>query len=151
MAEHAIGALGDNETTWEEFTAVPASVLAPERTLLEKLALLHDGARRFPDGQARSKLLQGGRHLYDVYQLLGAESVCGALRAHGPDGVQALWSDIDEHSEDAEFSFTPRPDAGFGASPLLDAWSSSSKSSLRTRRDRLPVSGRSPRGWAART
>jgi hypothetical protein len=120
VAEHAIGALGDNETTWEEFAAVPASVLAPERTLLEKLALLHDGACRFPDGQARSKLLQGGRHLYDVHQLLGSESVRGALRAHGPDGVQALWSDIDGHSENAEFSFTPRPDVGFGASPLLD-------------------------------
>jgi hypothetical protein len=96
-------------------------VLAPERTLLEKLALLHDGASRFPDDQARSKLLRGGRHLYDVHQLLDSESVLDALRTHGPDGVQALWSDIDEHSQNAEFSFTPRPAAGFGVSPLLDS------------------------------
>ncbi|MDQ2839261.1 MAG: nucleotidyl transferase AbiEii/AbiGii toxin family protein [Actinomycetota bacterium] len=120
VAEYAIGTLGDTETSWEEFLAVPASVLAPERTLLEKLALLHDGASRFPDGHARSKLLQGGRHLYDVHQLLGSESVLGALRTQGPAGVQALWSDIDEHSQEADFSFTPRPAAGFGGSPLLD-------------------------------
>jgi Nucleotidyl transferase AbiEii toxin, Type IV TA system len=121
LADHATATLGETEASWEEFAAVPVCVLAPERTLLEKLALLHDAASRFPDGQARAQLLQGGRHLYDVHQLIGSESVRSALKAHGPDGVQALCSDIDEHSRNAEFTFTARPDAGFGASPLLDS------------------------------
>lgn len=120
IANHAINTVGDGEDTWEEFATVPVSVLAPERTLLEKLALLHDGASRFPDDPARTKLLQGGRHLYDVHALLNSDDVVAALRALGPAGVQALWTDIDEHSLNADFSFTPRPEDGFHASPLLD-------------------------------
>ena len=121
LAEYAINTLGETEASWDEFAAVSVSVLAPERTLLEKLALLHDAASRFPDELARAKLLQGGRHLYDVHQLLGSESVLSALKSHGADGVQAMWSDIDKHSQNADFSFTPRPEAGFLASPLLDS------------------------------
>lgn len=120
VANHAIGTLGDHEDMWDEFAAVPVSVLAPERTLLEKLALLHDGASRFPDPAARAKLLQGGRHLYDIHQLLGSREVIAALTASGPAGVGALWADIDEHSQAAEFSFTPRPEAGMHDSPILD-------------------------------
>lgn len=121
VANHAIGTLGEDETQWEEFAAVPVCVLAPERTLLEKLALLHDGASRFPDPAARTKLLQGGRHVYDVHRLLGSPDVIAALTELGPAGVEALWADIDEHSRAAEFSFTARPESGLGESPLLDA------------------------------
>ncbi len=120
IANHAIATLGEHETQWEEFAAVPVCVLAPERTLLEKLALLHDGASRFPDPAARTKLLQGGRHVYDVHQLLGSAEVIAALTQLSPAGVQALWADIDEHSRTAEFSFTPLPESGLGQSPLLD-------------------------------
>jgi Nucleotidyl transferase AbiEii toxin, Type IV TA system len=120
LAEYAISTLGETEASWDEFAAVRVSVLAAERTLLEKLALLHDAACRFPGEPARTKLLQGGRHLYDVHQLLRSQAVLRALNSHGADGVQALWSDIDEHSQNADFSFTPRPKAGFMASPLLD-------------------------------
>jgi len=120
-ANYSIGTIGDHEDAWEEFAAVLLPVLSPERTLLEKLALLHDGASRFPDPAARTKLLQGGRHLYDVHQLLESPDVIAALTALGPAGVGALWADIDEHSQAAEFSFTPRPDSGLDDSPILDA------------------------------
>jgi hypothetical protein len=91
-------------------------VLSPERSLLEKLALLHDAVCRYPEGGSRAKLLTGGRHLYDVRQLLASETVVRALTSLGPNGVDALCADIDLHSEQADFTFTPRP----GASPLCD-------------------------------
>ncbi|MGH3524887.1 MAG: nucleotidyl transferase AbiEii/AbiGii toxin family protein, partial [Mycobacterium sp.] len=109
--------------TWDEFGAVPVDILAPERTLLEKLALLHDGASRYPYQAARTKLRNGGRHLYDVHRLLGSADVIAALSALGSVGVADLCSDIDQHSEHADFSFTPRPAVGYGGSPLVDpAW-----------------------------
>ena len=121
IADHAINNLGEDEHVWDEFEAVTVSVLAPERTLLEKLALLHDAASRYPDEEARLRLLKVGRHLYDVHRLLSSEDVLTALRTHGQDGVAALWADIDDHSRDAGFNFTPVPVNGFASSPLLDA------------------------------
>ena len=121
IADHAINNLGEDEHVWDEFEAVTVSVLAPERTLLEKLALLHDAASRYPDEEARLRLLKGGRHLYDVHRLFSSEDVLTALRTHGQDGVAALWADIDDHSRDAGFNFTPVPVNGFASSPLLDA------------------------------
>lgn len=120
VASHAIDTLHEPEDTWPEFELVTMAVLAPERTLLEKLALLHDAASRYPDDKARTKLLTGGRHLYDIHQLLNSPDVLNALRALGPDGLTDLCRDIDEHSENAEFSYTPRPADGYRASPLLE-------------------------------
>jgi hypothetical protein len=121
VAEHAIDVLGENPAAWDEFAPVSVSVLAPERTLLEKLALLHDGASRSPDDGADETLRRAGRHLYDIYQLLQSDDVLAALNALGPSGVGELCNDIDEHSDSAGFSFTPRPHTGYCISPLLDA------------------------------
>jgi hypothetical protein len=120
IAHHAIAEMGGQEDDWDEFIPVGVQVLAPERTLLEKLALLHDGASRYPDAKARDKLLAGGRHLYDVHRLLTFVSVTDSLRAGGPSALESMCADIDEHSANAEFSFTPRPTGGYSASPLLD-------------------------------
>jgi hypothetical protein len=120
VADHAIDVLGETDDAWEEFDPVSVAVLAPERTLLEKLALLHDGVSRYPSDKARAKLLTGGRHLYDVHKLLNSRAVVAALNVLGPDGVARLCQDIDEHSENADFSYTPRQTTGYGASPLLD-------------------------------
>jgi len=121
VADFAIESLGEEPDAWEEFEQVPVDVLSPERTLLEKLSLLHDAASRYPDPKARAKLLGGGRHLYDVHQLLTSEPVLAALTQLGRDGVIGLCRDIDAHSEQAEFSFTSRPDEGFGHSPICVA------------------------------
>lgn len=90
-------------------------------TLLEKLALLHDGAMRSPDETATERLVRGGRHLYDVQRLLTSDTVITVLEAMDAEGLAALCADIDEHSEKAKFSYTPRPARGYGESPLLDA------------------------------
>ena len=120
IANYAIDVVGESADAWDEFEPVSVVVLAPERTLLEKLALLHDGASRYPDDKARAKLLTGGRHLYDVHQLLNSADVLAALNALGPEGVENMCRDIDEHSENADFSFTARPKLGYATSPLLD-------------------------------
>lgn len=120
LANFAIEQLSESPAAWDEFAPVTVEVLSPERTLLEKLALLHDAVSRYPEEGSRAKLLTGGRHLYDVRQLLTSETVVRALTSLGPNGVDALCADIDLHSEQADFTFTPRPATGFGASPLCD-------------------------------
>jgi hypothetical protein len=119
-AEYAIEELSESPNAWDEFAPVEVEVLAPERTLLEKLALLHDGVARSPDEAADARLLKAGRHLYDVHRLLSNGEVISSLEAIGPEGVVQLCADIDEHSRTAEFTFTPRPTDGYAASPLLD-------------------------------
>lgn len=119
-AEYAIETLSESPNAWDEFAPVEVEVLAPERTLLEKLALLHDGVARSPDEAADARLLKAGRHLYDVHRLLTSGEVISSLEEIGPEGVAQLCADIDEHSGAAEFTFTPRPADGYAASPLLD-------------------------------
>jgi hypothetical protein len=119
IADFAIDRLGDSVDTWEEFAPFTAEVLAPERTLFEKLAALHDGASRAPDDSALSALRKNARHLYDVHCLLSNEQVVGALDALGPAKIAELCADVDAHSQHSGFSYTPRPADGFGDSPLV--------------------------------
>jgi hypothetical protein len=84
-----------------------------------------DGEPRgaFPTQRRRLRsatLLTRGRHLYDVHKLLNSPDAVAALKVLGPAGVARPWLDIDEHSETADFSYTPRPTTGYGASSLLD-------------------------------
>ncbi|WP_280470722.1 nucleotidyl transferase AbiEii/AbiGii toxin family protein [Nocardia farcinica] len=119
IADFAIGQLGDSADTWEEFEPFTVEVLAPERTLFEKLAALHDGASRAPEENALKALQRNARHLYDIHCLLGDQQVITALEVLGPEGVAQLCADIDEHSQKASFSYTSRPAGGFGTSPLV--------------------------------
>jgi hypothetical protein len=118
VAEHATTVMGAGVDEQAEFQPVRAVILATERTLLEKVALLHDAACRY--AQAPARLDRAGRHLYDVQRLLQHTPTIQALRALGPDGRQQIWEDIARHSEAAGFPFTARPAAGIAASPLLD-------------------------------
>ncbi len=89
--------------------------LRPERTLVEKLALLHDRASRLA---AEPAALAGlGRHVYDVYCLLRDDGVRQAISVPGV--VAALAADAEAQSRRHGFRSTPRPEAGFAASP---AW-----------------------------
>ena len=58
VADYAITELGEPEDTWEEFASFTINVLTPERTLLEKIAAVHDAAVR---GDTAT-LLKHGRH-----------------------------------------------------------------------------------------
>jgi hypothetical protein len=102
--------------TYEDLTPVTIETLAPERTLVEKLALLHDAAYQALDD--KPKRLQGaGRHYYDVARLLQSDAVRSSLT---PEWVAAVAADADRWSDRGNFPFTPRPDTGFAASPAFN-------------------------------
>ncbi|MCB0994627.1 MAG: nucleotidyl transferase AbiEii/AbiGii toxin family protein [Acidimicrobiales bacterium] len=100
------------ERDFADLTRFDVTVLAPERTLAEKLAFLH---HRASVGDLDS-LRRGARHLYDVALVLRSERVRDAL-ADGE--MAALMVDVDARSEAAGWPYTPRPDAGFAASPVF--------------------------------
>lgn len=116
IANYAITDLGEPESTWEEFASFTVNVLAPERTLLEKIAAVHDAAAR-NDTEA---LLKHGRHFYDIDRLLNTSSVVEALASLGTAGFADLVDDISTHSADAGFSWSPRPDGGYANSPAFN-------------------------------
>jgi len=116
VADFALTVLGGSSSDWEEFVAFDVIVLAPERTLLEKLAAVHDAASRFDT----ERLLRSGRHFYDIYRLLQDSRVVEALGVLGERGIARLAEDIDSHSLAGEFSVTPRPPGGYADSPAFD-------------------------------
>jgi len=121
VAEYAASQRGEGPDTWEEFAPLTVAVLAPERTLLEKLALLHNLGSRFPhDDVAQRYMAQAGRHYYDVKCLLDAPAVREALTDLGPVGVTALVDDINTRSQAAGWRYMPRPSGGFANSPAFD-------------------------------
>jgi predicted nucleotidyltransferase component of viral defense system len=100
------------EGDFADLTRFDVTVLAPERTLAEKLAFLH---HRATVGDVEA-LRRGARHLYDVALVLRSERVRDALA----DGEMAsLMVDVDARSEAAGWPYTPRPEAGFAASPAF--------------------------------
>lgn len=103
---------------FEEFASVSVVTLRPERTLVEKLALLHDRASRLAADPAALAGL--GRHVYDVYCLLRDVGVRQAISVPGV--VAALAADAEANSRRHGFASTPRPEAGFAVSP---AWADS--------------------------
>lgn len=112
----AIAAKADglSHTEFDEFAPASVLTLRPERTLTEKLGLLHDRASRLaaePDG-----LVGQGRHVYDTYRLLQAGTVRDAIA--DPGLVAALAADAEEHSRRYGFPSTRRPRDGFADSPV---------------------------------
>jgi len=116
VADFAVTVLGEDDDGMDEFTPFLVDVLAPERTLLEKVAAVHAAAAR----QDTAALLKQGRHFYDIDRLLNTTSVTAALSALGRDGLSALVTDIDRQSEEAGFAWAPRPSGGYADSPAFD-------------------------------
>ncbi|KAF5281057.1 hypothetical protein FQR65_LT14873 [Abscondita terminalis] len=114
--DHAITVLGETESAWKEFASFDVNVLAPERTLFEKLAAVHDAASR----NDTSVLLKQGRHFYDIHRLVENTQVAGALEAIDPAEKQKLIDDIDQRSLAAGFSSTIRPTGCYANSPAFD-------------------------------
>jgi hypothetical protein len=103
---------GLSPTEFDEFGPVPVLTLRPERTLAEKLGLLHDRGSRIADNP--DALVGQGRHVYDVYRLLNATTVREAIAEPGV--IAALAADAEEHSRRHEFPSTARPNGGFADS-----------------------------------
>jgi len=100
----------------DDLTPFSIRVLGAERTLVEKLQLVHKAAVR----AAEEPLLleRSGRHLYDIWRLLSADSVLVAL-AECPGGITGLAEDIHRCSEAAGFPSVRRPAGGYGVSPAF--------------------------------
>lgn len=100
---------------FEEFAEFQIDVLGPERTLVEKLALLH---RLSVNDQGR-ELSKNGRHLYDIFKLLNAERISMKLRSE-PKTVAQLAADADAQSLKWGLPVEPRPANGYGSSQAFD-------------------------------
>lgn len=101
---------------FEELTPFRIRVLAPERTLIEKLCLVHNFVARYPG--ASNDLAGAGRHFYDIWALLRNGGVREAL---AETDVQSLAAEITGQSRASfDASALGRPEGGFAASPAFD-------------------------------
>jgi hypothetical protein len=113
---------GDPLPDFEELEPVATTVLNPERTVLEKLALLHTQSVNYvADGGPDSEraLASAARHVYDVSETLEDATVREALTPRGT--AARLAADIHEKSEASGWPSEPRPDEGYGSSPAFQA------------------------------
>lgn len=102
VADHAAAVVGP---TYEDLTTVVIETLAPERTLVEKLAMVHDAAHQAIAGEP-GRLQGAGRHYYDIAMLLRSEAVVSRLSA---DWVAETAADADRWSAMGNYPFTPGP------------------------------------------
>jgi hypothetical protein len=109
--------MGAAMSDFDEFADVAVEVLAPERTLIEKLSSLHHLGSTYPESSA--DIAKAGRHLYDIVRLLDHAQTLAALQA-GDDVATELAEDVARNARAAGWAFTPRPDSGFAASPIFD-------------------------------
>jgi hypothetical protein len=98
---------------FDEVAPVSILVVEPERTLVDKLVLLHHAAS---EGDERRKALTA-RHYYDVDRLLRSDAVLARL-ADSP--VDVIAREVCAHSRDAGLSTADRPQGGFATSPAWD-------------------------------
>ncbi len=89
--------------------------LRPERTLIEKLGILHHLATTYP--ASTPKVPAAGRHAYDVYRLLGDPGVQSALAEER--FAARIAEDAERRSAENHWPFSPRPAGGFAESPAF--------------------------------
>jgi hypothetical protein len=117
VASHAVNGLGAHTEEYVEFAAVSVQTLSPERTLFEKLALLHHLGETFPESQ--DELRRSGRHVYDIARLLNHEATVNAISST-PGLAGQLAEDVCRRGEQWGWPYTPRPADGYGASAIFD-------------------------------
>ena len=111
LVEHAEAA--DLPLDFDEREPFSIRVLAPVRTLAEKLVILHHAAI---DGDDARKA-RVARHYYDIERLLDSDVVRNAFAS---DPCDVLAREVCRHSEVAGLEYKERPQGGFAASPAFD-------------------------------
>jgi hypothetical protein len=120
---------------YQELAPVQAEVIAPVRTLAEKLALLHHAGEQAAHGNPAA-LQQSGRHFYDIYQLAGAAEVVCALSAPGQD-MEVLAADVDgANDRHLERSSRVSPGRPTCSDRRRQLWPQRSRSPIRSRGQR---------------
>ena len=103
---------------FDELAPFRMDVLAPERTLVDKLAILHDVASRTLAGGGLAALSRQARHYYDVHQLLTTPAVTQSLEAT-PGLVATYAAAAQAESIAVRRAGIQRPTNGFAASPAF--------------------------------
>ena len=109
-----------NLAEYEDLQPFEVLVLHPGRTLLEKLAHIHEISLRLVADEQLEPDVRTGRHFYDVYHLLANESVVDLLADH--DQTLRVIASIDEITHeyfDETNRASVRPDTGFAISPAF--------------------------------
>jgi hypothetical protein len=116
-------AAGTDLGEFEDLRPFEIAVLHPGRTLLEKLVLIHALAQQLAAGTGGSIDRRGGRHFYDVYQLLGARQVLDLLADR--DQTEQVMRSVEEINRAffAGDGIEVRPPGGFSTCPAFDATS----------------------------
>lgn len=116
VADHIAAAGG--EADFDELAPVEVDVIAPVRTLAEKLALVHHSGHLAAQADV-VPLQRAGRHFYDIHQLLRSQDVTAALSIPGQT-MEILAADVDAKSAEFGWGHTPRPEGGYAASLVFD-------------------------------
>lgn len=98
------------EAHYDELAPVQVDVIAPVRTLAEKLALVHHAGHMAAQADV-GPLQRAGRHIYDIHQLLKSTDVTAALSIRGQT-MDILAADVDSKSAEFGWPHTPRPEGG---------------------------------------
>jgi len=118
VAETAVSEFAISNDEFEEFATFEVRTLSPERTLLEKLAAIHNiASEAMADPAAFAHLRTKLRHVYDIAMLLQSETTVSALKQLD---LPALLADIEQRSIENGWPWTARPAAGYAASPAFD-------------------------------
>jgi hypothetical protein len=121
LAEYVTAAGRVATDEFDELASFRIDVLCAERTLVDKLSILHgvgtDLAKNGPDTYGR-RLAYQTRHYYDVHRLLTTPAVLQSLQAQ-PDLVARYGQDAYAESLAVRRPSTPRPPDGFGSSPAF--------------------------------
>lgn len=107
--------LGIDPNSYEDTQPFDLRALEPIRTLIEKLFALHHIATLWTQGDVRDQD-RFGRHYYDVYRLLEHPQTVRRLHQDREDFGQ-LVAEVERLSDLHFGGTTPRPQAGFAASP----------------------------------
>lgn len=102
------------DADFAEFDEVHIDVLAPYRTLVEKLCAMEGCATQ---GRAEPFTTMA-RHFYDIYRLLDADFVRDSLAADAS-GIDGIAADHVKKTKEARRTTGARPDKGFGYSTWI--------------------------------
>ncbi|MHB8140331.1 MAG: nucleotidyl transferase AbiEii/AbiGii toxin family protein [Vulcanimicrobiaceae bacterium] len=115
VAEYALGEAGVAMSEFDELRPVEIYCLKPERTLVEKLSALHHLATTALDNTG-IRIGTSMRHYYDIAMLLRHDEIRKQLHMGV---VPSIAEDVEARSAAAGWPYTPRPVAGYAASPAF--------------------------------
>ena len=107
-----------HEIDYAELDPITLDILAPERTLLEKIFALHGAAVNFQNGEGEEPLRLMARYYYDIKMLLDSNDVCSDVIGLG-DMQSYSANELLQAGIGQPFSGPARPKEGYAHSPAF--------------------------------